>query len=494
MHRTEQRAAPVLRWLAQKRPLMVFLTLVVFAGFLAAGLISHHVARSSMRDRIIESELPLTSDNIYSEIQRDLLQPIFISSLMANDTFLRDWALEGERDVDRIIRYLASIREKYETVTSFFISDRTQTYYHADGILKKISPEEPRDVWYYRVRGMDAPYEINVDPDLANKDALTIFINYRVLDYDGDFLGATGVGLTVGAVKSLIESYRERYRRNIYFTDQSGRIVLHAQDFDLAGDNIRRVDGLAAIADDVLDTDQESFTYRRDGKEYLLNVRYIPELDWHLLVDQPADQAYGVMRNILLVNLAILVVIAGVVAGLTRIALSGYERGMARLADTDNLTGLANRQAFEQLLRRHLGRRRADGPPLAVVLFDIDHFKQVNDAHGHLAGDMVLQRIADLAREATGEDSVVCRWGGEEFLVLLPGIGHGRAFELAERLRDSVEGSKTRFEGREIVVTLSLGVAEHRSGETAEQLFARVDAALYTAKREGRNRTAMEAA
>ena len=145
---------------------------------------------------------------------------------MASDTFMRDWVIGGEVGEQKITKYLKEIKTNYKTVTSFFVSEKTKTYYHADGILKKVSPEEQRDIWYFRVRGMKNDYEINVDPDLANKDAMTIFINYRVFDYDRNYIGATGVGLTVRAVKDLIEVYQKKYNRTIYFIDSKGEIKL----------------------------------------------------------------------------------------------------------------------------------------------------------------------------------------------------------------------------------------------------------------------------
>ena len=201
--------------------LILIVSLLLITGFLTTSLASYYVSLASLRSQITKKELPLTSDNIYSEIQKDLLSPIFISSLMANDIFLRDWIINGENDITQIIRYLKEIQDKYNTFTSFFVSEQTKTYYHADGILKKVKAEEERDRWYFRVKSMKSDYEINVDPDMANKDSMTIFINYRVRDYQNNFIGTTGVGLKVNAVKDLIKKYQESYGRNIYFVDKN---------------------------------------------------------------------------------------------------------------------------------------------------------------------------------------------------------------------------------------------------------------------------------
>jgi hypothetical protein len=177
-------------------------------------------------DAIVAQELPLTSSNIYSEIQKDLVRPVLISSTMAHDTFVREWVIAGEQDPEAMARYLREIKTRYGAFSSFFVSERSGRYYTGDGILKQVSPTAPRDAWYYRVRTLQDPYELNVDLDLANQDAMTIFINYRVFDFDGNFLGVTGVGLTVDAVRRLIEDYQQRFQRTLYFVDAEGKIVL----------------------------------------------------------------------------------------------------------------------------------------------------------------------------------------------------------------------------------------------------------------------------
>lgn len=148
--------------------------LLLLAGFLTNSISNYLVSRSNVRKTIMESSLPLTSDNVYSEIQRDLLQPIFISSLMANDAFLRDWVINGERHEEKITKYLNEIKVEYGTITSFFVSEKTRKYYHAHGVLKEVKEDEPRDEWYFRVRSMADTFEINVDQDMANRDEMTI--------------------------------------------------------------------------------------------------------------------------------------------------------------------------------------------------------------------------------------------------------------------------------------------------------------------------------
>src|SRR5688572_9020791 len=269
-----------------KRKLVIAVSLLLAVGFAATALTNYYISRAAISESIAASDLPLTSDNIYSEIQQDLLRPVLISSVMASDTFLHDWVHEGEKDIGSITRYLREIKERYGTVTSFFISERTRLYYQAGGILKKVSPDDTRDAWYFRMREMKAPYELNVDPDAANKDAITIFINYRVLDGTGNYIGVAGVGLTAEAVRRLIESYQQRYRRNVYFVDKTGAISLIARGSPTEGRYIKEVDGLKDIATQILAQGAGTFRYESAGRDHVLNVRYIPELNWYLFVGQ----------------------------------------------------------------------------------------------------------------------------------------------------------------------------------------------------------------
>ncbi|WP_084474565.1 GGDEF domain-containing protein [Deinococcus pimensis] len=154
------------------------------------------------------------------------------------------------------------------------------------------------------------------------------------------------------------------------------------------------------------------------------------------------------------------------------------------LAFADFLTGLPNRRCGEQVLEQEL---RGPGP-LTVVLFDLDHFKSVNDTHGHDVGDVVLREAARLtARRVRGSNQLV-RWGGEEFLLIMPRTDVHTAENLAERIRADI--ATHRFEGVG-GLTASFGVSSQRPGDTADRLVKRADAALYRAKQQGRNRVKM---
>jgi len=472
----------------RKRLLIVLLALFLGFAFIVTSLVSFNVSRRELRSSIISDELPLTSDTIYSEIQRDLVRPIYISSTMANDTVLRDWVLGGEKNVDDMTKYLTEIKDKYDAVTAFFVSEATRKYYYASGILKTVSESEPRDVWYFRVRTMPQPYELNVDLDMAHRDALTIFINYRVMDYAGHFIGTTGVGLTVSSVSKLIERYQQQYQRTIYFVDGDGNKIVSGS--GPAEESIRKTEGLSAIAERLLNEKGGSFEYAAGGQTHLLNVRYIPELKWYVFVEKVEDTALAGIRRALYANLAIALVVTTIVIAVVAVTVNRFQRRLERMATTDKLTGFANRQAYELLMRQATKEARRAGEPLSLIMFDIDHFKEINDRYGHLKGDKVIETVAERALSGLRASDIPCRWGGEEFIVLLRKCNQENALTLAERIRTKVESEPVEASGEAFKVTVSLGVTELADAESEDSLLSRADHALYAAKREGRNRVA----
>ncbi len=313
--------------LESRRKTIVFLGILLTAGFMIAGLISFLASRNSIRESIIYNELPLASDNIYSEIQRDLLQPILISSLMANNEFLKSWIKEGEKDVHQIQKYLSEIKNQYGTVIAFFVSDKSRKYYYPGGILKTVSPNEPRDKWYYRIKEMDNPYEINVDLDMSNRDTMTIFINYKVFDHSGAFIGATGVGLTVSSVKNAVNTYHKRYNRHIYFFNKKGEVILQSTNESQRKpvSKINDIIGLESLSEQILSGGLHNFEYRRSSSSGLANIRYIPDLKWYLVLEQIEDNTSGILRQTFLINLLIGFVISIIVLGITRFTIVRYQ-------------------------------------------------------------------------------------------------------------------------------------------------------------------------
>lgn len=198
----------------------------------------------------------------------------------------------------------------------------------------------------------------------------------------------------------------------------------------------------------------------------------------------------AVPLGVILVNVAIAqliyVVLLLAISRLRSDYLRTRERAewMRQMAATDPLTGVANRRALNERLVASVALLERHGQPLSVLLLDIDHFKPINDQHGHATGDAVLVELAGLMSEQLRVSDLLGRWGGEEFMVLAASTPLGAAVELAERIREATMAC--RFSHGQ-PLTVSIGVAQAQVGERPEQLVARADVALYEAKRLGRN-------
>jgi diguanylate cyclase (GGDEF)-like protein len=159
------------------------------------------------------------------------------------------------------------------------------------------------------------------------------------------------------------------------------------------------------------------------------------------------------------------------------------------MATTDALTGLLNRRAFLESTGREVARAKRYNDKLSVILLDVDHFKQINDKRGHAAGDMVLTAIGTLLSRALRTCDILARWGGEEFVLVLPSTGLEGAEQTAERVREMLEKASIKDGNGDVIpVTASFGVAGYMPGENLEQVIDRADRAMYRAKSGGRNR------
>jgi len=165
-----------------------------------------------------------------------------------------------------------------------------------------------------------------------------------------------------------------------------------------------------------------------------------------------------------------------------------YHETIYRMTICDGLTGINNKRYLLESMDREIPRARRHERPLALMMFDIDHFKNINDTFGHLAGDHVLKELATLVKARLRPDDVFARYGGEEFAVILPETTRDGAYQIADAIRGLVEGHGFHFENERIPVTISLGVSQYQETFDSLAFIKDADERLYEAKRGGRNR------
>lgn len=170
---------------------------------------------------------------------------------------------------------------------------------------------------------------------------------------------------------------------------------------------------------------------------------------------------------------------------------SAYHEEIYRLTTIDGLTQIFNKRYFLETLEREMGRAQRYRRELSLIMFDIDHFKRINDTYGHLAGDYVLKHLALVLRGRLRREDILARYGGEEFAIILPEIDNYNALQIGEKVRSIIERASFRFEDTDIPVTVSVGIASLAPDMQDTETFIRTsDAYLYQAKNSGRNRVA----
>ena len=468
----------------------ILVTILLATGFFTISFFSYTIAVTQATKSLKEESLPLSSDNVYSEIQRDLLKPNLVSSLMANDTFVINWIENGEKDINEITNYLKAIQKKYNTSSSFLVSDLTRNYYYPEGILKQVNAKHPRDIWFFRVKNLVEEYESNIDLDMAANDSLTIFTNYRVVNKKGEFIAVTGVGLQTEQVSTLLEQYKQKFHHEIYFVNRENQIILKSKAFKKA----RSPQFLSIIKDKIQEYNQSnisSLEYKYKDENYHINLRYIDELDLYLVIEAKEKDFVGELEDTFFTNIIIFSVLIIVIMSLIIYYINSYQQKLEFFARFDKLTQIPNRNEFDEQFDTIFNSSRKSEQDISLILFDVDDFKDVNDTKGHLIGDKVLILVASIFKDTFRSSDVIARWGGEEFIGLLPHVSKKNAYDLAEKLRINIESNDEIRALIDRPLTISIGVVVKEKGDSKESFLTRADKNLYKAKNRGKNQTIM---
>jgi len=464
---------------------------LIIAGLLLGVSITGSIINylKNVRDtqaQLQNTSLPLSVDNIYTEIQQRMIEPLLVSSLMSHDTFLRDWLLEGETDMNGIVRYLTEIQQKYDIFTTFLVSDKTKNYDHARGLIDVVNKENSADAWYFRFMAQPEPYEINLDYNANLSESLIMFINYKVMNYKNEIIGATGVGVKIMNIETMLNSFKTKYKYDVYFVSENGEITLFAKGLNKRG-NIGTIEGLKEIKESVFKGEKSQFEYKGKEGEYLLNTKYIEKLKLHLFVEINKKEYIGDLKKTFYVNLSISLLVTLLVTLIIIYTINIYQNQLVQLANEDALTGLANRRKFNEQFEKHYKLYKKGVNRLTLLLIDIDDFKEVNDTFGHLVGDDTLMRVAEILRTELRVSDIIARWGGEEFALLLVDVPSQNALEIAQKICYAIREDALLHDMLQQKLTVSIGLGELTSLESQDGLVHKVDLALYEAKKAGKD-------
>lgn len=444
-------------------------------------------ALDNTQEQLKVQSLPLSLDNIYSDIQKRIVEPELVSSMMATDTFVQAWLKNGEKDRAEIIRYLKAIKNKYNMFSVFFVSDKTKDYFTNKGFVEKISKNNPANQWYYHFKAGQDSKELNLDFNKHISNNLVLFINYKILDKDFNCLGATGVALKLSYINDLLKKFRQEYNFKVTFFNQKGDIVL-SENRNLRFKNIDDMIALKPYKDMILSKKEKSFDYIKNSQKHIVRTKYIPALNLYLSVDANLEDFIQKTKQALYINIFTSFIITLIILMIVFVTIKKYSDKIETLSNYDPLTAIPNRRYFGALFDKQLLLSHRNKNDIAILFIDIDDFKSINDRFGHHTGDEVLKMIAKILSTNIRETDLIARWGGEEFLIALIDSPIDESLKVTEKLRLAIEKDTELKKLLNENLTASFGLSMLLETDSQDDIISRADTAMYDSKQSGKNK------
>ncbi|MFT7003962.1 MAG: diguanylate cyclase (GGDEF)-like protein [Sulfurimonas sp.] len=470
-----------------KYKIIIIITILLLILSVTISTTNYIVSIKSTQTQLKTQALPLSIDNIYTEIQKNIIEPYLVSSMMANDTFLKDWLLYDENNEQKITKYLQSIKDKYKMMSTFLVSQKTEKYYTQNGFLEKVKKDNKDNQWYFKFKDSIKNHEINLDFNKNIAKNLIMFINCKIYDYNHNFIGATGIGIEVTYIKQMLNMFKERYHLNVYFLNKEGKIVLNQK----SKNNYQQIDdikGLRKYKETIVSKKPNMLEYIKNGDEYILKTKYIPELDIYLVVEAKVDDFAQDAKKIFHYNLAVSLIFTLIFSLIIMIVLKKYHNKLENLANFDSLTQLSNRRNFKTKLEYFIQLHSRNETALSLLFVDIDNFKIINDTFGHKVGDDILIQFASILSKHIRQTDLVSRWGGEEFVIALIDTDIEDSLTTAQKIREAIQSDEKIKELISRNITASFGLTTYHENDTIDTFISRADNAMYNAKENGKNK------
>ncbi|WP_228712731.1 cache domain-containing protein [Halarcobacter mediterraneus] len=306
-----------------KYKVVFFITILLVILSLSISTVNYYVSLESAQKHLKNQSLPLSLDNIYSDIQKHIIQPYLVSSMMANDTFLQDWLVNEEHNVNKISRYLENIKNKYHMFNAFLVSEKTKKYYTQNGFLEVLNKDNAANNWYFNFLSTEKKHEINLDFNKYLSNSLIMFINYKILDKDLNLIGVTGLALKISYIDDLLKKFRKKHNFIVTFYNSQGDIVLAEREITKEK-NIDEIVELKKYKNLILSKKSVLLEYSKGLEQYILNTKYIPELDLYLTVKANLEDFTYDVKKILYFNLFVSLLITFIIATIIYFIIKNY--------------------------------------------------------------------------------------------------------------------------------------------------------------------------
>jgi diguanylate cyclase (GGDEF)-like protein len=505
--------------------ILIFAILAALIPSLIISIIAYAQSRRALTEKITQelvttgSQAGRETDVWFKERLYDLR--VFASSSVVSETVAR----RGQPG--RLVEYFNSVRTRFTDYEELQLVDAKGGLIASSS--RSASPVRLPEGW---AKTFESSRNLVGEPywDEAGKKTVVI-VGVPVQETNGRISGALVARTNLGELTQVLRVFSARSAGRVYLATAQGKLIADSRERSV---DLKTTELAQTVADRLLAADGELVEYRGvDGVEVLGSAQRLSQAAWMAVADTPVADVYRQatrLRNVAFLVIGILLVVIAVVAYwlaaliarplvrltdaaaqvstgdlsvglpaggggevgyLTQVfntmvdSLRKHHDELELLSTTDSLTGLSNRRHLMDLLTQEMERAKRAAQPFTILMLDVDHFKKYNDEHGHQAGDEVLVRVGAVLRDTIRPYDCAARYGGEEFLVMLAATSLDHAQEPAERIRKKIRAEQ--FEGGS--VTISIGAAEYPShGDTAESIIGQADAALYEAKRAGRDR------
>ena len=516
---------------------LVFAVLATLVPSITTAWVSYVENKRALRAKASEELLSASAQavrelDLWTKERRYDLR-VFSISYEVSENLERIPQVKGEparsgRAHGRLTDYVASVRERFVDYAELLVVD-------LHGHVIASSDRQGRAVtlppgWLSELQSSEWVLAPPYWDSTRNRAEMVVAVPIRS-GGSGRLLGALTARLDLASVADTLRQFSPGEAGQIYIMTERGSLIVSSRG---SSDTLMGQGFNARGTDWLLEREGRAVQYSSfSGERVLGSVRRMPALGWVVVAEIPSAEAFSEvarLRNVTIMILALLLAVVGalgyllsliIVRPLNRLSqaaaavaqgdldvglpvTTGGEAGyltsvfnnmvvrlresraeLERLSVTDPLTGLFNRRRMMEVLENEVRRARRLSHPFAVLMADVDLFKKYNDAHGHQAGDGALKRVAAIMRDVSRDVDLVARYGGEDFLVMMPETRAAGGVDVAERIRARLASEKLP----EGAVTISLGVAEFPlHGDTPDALIAAADAALYQAKRAGGDR------
>lgn len=425
---------------------------------------------------------------LFSLINSEIIRPLTVSQYMASDPFLLDYIKQEEIDNDVIFNYITSVSNKTNTM-SFIAIEKHLLLLNSNNETTNLSAKEAE--WYHRLKAIDKTQFT----DFGNAEDPHLFFDIKMFNKQHEFLGFVGLGIDLDHFANEFAKFKKDYGFKLYFVDSNNDVTLSSEQIMQTMSHHRKdvVTNISELpwyqhyqSEHQSNQDNDQHFFSHSNNELIISQMPLKDINWRVFIVAPPITEQSVYWQLFMQNLIIFLVVSLALYYLFTVCISNFRSDLVKDSETDYLTQLPNRS----FIHWQYSQLNKEYDHVSIVIADIDNFKKLNDTYGHLFGDDVLKVIATKLSENLRSIDLAGRWGGEEFILILPNTNAEQAQEIINRIRKNI--AKIPFTpsstSKEFNVTVSFGISDSNLTDTPlEEILAKADQALYSAKANGRN-------